>query len=289
MAQALDMAIIDSALENFQIPPRPDLLIELQKEIEKPEPSVVNIANLVNQDLAITNFTLKVVNSPMFGFPKKVTSINHACSFLGLTKLVKLVTSILLRYEFLKDEGNNFETALWGSSALLADACFAIAQYLDLAQPDDAYSVGMFHNAGMALILQQQPEYSELLKEAYEQEHLTLGLYEEENIATSHEVLGFLIAQQWGIDSAISNVIAYHHSHNIIMTTGSYEEKQLFSVLKLAEHMINLPSLLTKTDIDIEWQKHGGQILDYLELEDYQLQDLGEMLYGFGVANIFHD
>lgn len=289
MAQALDMAQVDKSLENFVIPPRPDLLIRLQAEVDKPEPSIINIASIVEQDLAISEFTLKVVNSPLFAANREIKTINHACSILGLTKLTKVITSIILRYTFLnEEEPQSFNTKLWNSAAIIADACFAIGQFIDAESPDDAYTIGMFHNAGMSLIIEQQLNYPDILYNAHMQTEMPIGLYEEEAIDTSHEVLGFLIAQNWGLDHIISNVIAYHHSPSIILNTGSYTEKQLFCILKLAEHMVNLPAMLVNGHDVYEWEKISHQVLDILEIEDYQLHDLGELLFGFGVKTIYH-
>ncbi len=284
----MDLAKIDKLLEGFTIPPRPDMLVKLQEEIESDSPDIKTIAHLINQDIGIAGFTLKVVNSPVMGLSRKVNSIEHACIFLGLHRLIKLVRSVALRFAVSGGNEDAFTHKLWNTSTQVANACSALAKHLDLGMADEAYTVGMFHDAGIALIFDQRPDYPDVLRHAYEQTEESISEYEEREIASSHEVLGFLIAQTWGLDAAMSNVIAYHHSCSIMLASGEATEKQLFALLKLAEHMVGAPGKLCNASFDSDWERFGAQVLDVLDLEDFQLLDVGEVLHGMDVENIYH-
>ncbi|MCH7677428.1 HDOD domain-containing protein, partial [candidate division KSB1 bacterium] len=52
---------------SIQFPSQPQILINIRQEINKPEPEFKTIAQLVNQDLALTAKVIKVVNSSFFG------------------------------------------------------------------------------------------------------------------------------------------------------------------------------------------------------------------------------
>ncbi len=287
MAQPIDMSAVEGALNQFTIPPQPQVLTQLQEELKACEPSINVISNLVEQDIAISRFVLKVINSPLFALKKEIESVGQACRILGLGKVVKLINSMALRCS-LEKNADEFTGLLWSTSSEIANACMALGQYLDIDLADDAYTVGMFHNAGMALIYQQQANYREVMGQAYRQNSTSISEYEEASFESSHELLSFLIAQHWGLSNSVCNVIAYHHSGSIMLNTGAFDEKQLFSVLKLAEHMIGLPTRLGEASFDHEWTSNGPQVLDVLDLEEFQLQDLGDMLYGFGVRNIYN-
>lgn len=289
MPTTLDMAKVESALEGFTIPPRPEMLKQIQAEIAEETPNIKNIAACVNQDVGIAGFTLKVVNSPLFSLPRKISTIEHACMFLGQKRLIKLVNSIVLRFTLSDGNEDIFTQKLWNSATKIGNASIALAQHLELGNDfaDDCYTVGLFHNAGMALMLSQTPKYPEIMREGY----LTgaiIGEYEEQYFDTSHELLGFLIAQSWGLEYHLCNVIAYHHSPNIMLATGEQSEKEMFAILKLAEHMTGSTELLFGVNPDPEWEKNAVQILDVLHLEDFQLLDLGEVLHNAGIDNIYH-
>lgn len=290
MVQAIDMAAVDKALEGFVIPPRPDMLKKIQAQVESDEPDLKLIAQLINQDIGVAGFTLKVVNSSLFSLSRNVTSIEHACMFLGLERVIKLVNSIVLRFTLSKGDEAVFTQQLWNSSSSVANAAMLLAEHLDFEPRiiDDCYTLGLFHNAGTALINQQFDDYPDILARAYRQNDLTITEYEEAQYQTSHEVLGFLIAQSWGLSNELCSVIAYHHHPQVMLATGEATEKELFSVLKLSEHMVGLSSILAKAEQDWEWEKYHHQILDVLHIEEFQLLDLGEMLHEKSVDNIYH-
>ncbi|MBP8228176.1 MAG: HDOD domain-containing protein, partial [Pararheinheimera sp.] len=81
MAKAINMAEVEKALSGFTIPPQPTVLLSIKAEIESDDPNIKRIAELINQDLGIAGFTLKVVNSVYFGLRRKISSVEHACKF----------------------------------------------------------------------------------------------------------------------------------------------------------------------------------------------------------------
>ncbi|NQZ08684.1 MAG: HDOD domain-containing protein, partial [Algicola sp.] len=204
--------------------------------------------------------------------------------------VIRLVHSVMLKFTLSEGKEDAFTQRLWSTSTNVASAAMALAQHLELGEDmaDDLYSIGLFHDAGMALILDQSDDYPDVVKQAYNQSDVTLSEYEVENIRTSHELLGFLLSQTWGLTAQLSNVIAYHHSPLIILATGSSKEKQMLALLKLAEHMTGLPELLTGCTLDVEWDKYGDRLLRVLALESFQLPELGEALDEKGVGNIYH-
>lgn len=290
MVKPIDMQAIRSSLSNFTIPPRPDLLNQLQQEMDKQEQCLKSIATIIGQDVGIAGFTLKVVNSPLFSLPRKITSIEHACMFLGLSRVVRLVNSVVLRFTLSQGKDDAFTQRLWNTSTNVASAAMALAQYLELGDDlaDELYTAGLFHNAGMALILDQNEDYPTILKQAYNQNNCSISEYEEQEICASHELLGFLLAQTWGLTAQLSNVIAYHHSPLIIMATGEVKEKRLLALLKLAEHMTGQPELLAGAPQDNEWNEYGDRVLTLLGLDEFKLPEIGEALDEKGIANIYY-
>lgn len=289
MTTALDMKVVRKKLADFAIPPRPEMLDQLQNEIEAPEPSLKRISAIIQQDVGIAGYTLKVVNSPLYSLPRKITSIEHACMFLGLTRLYQLVNSVVLRFTLSKGLDHPFSDRLWNSSTHVAGAAMGLAKIMCLDDDivDELYTIGLFHNAGIALILKQNPEYPALIKQSYRKSGINIADFETEQLKASHELLGFLLAQTWGLTRELSNIIAYHHSQTVIFATGTEREKQLMAVLKLAEHMVGLPILFGETRKDFEWEKYSERILSILHIDNTLLADFGEQLKAMEVDNIY--
>lgn len=288
MAQAIDMAVIEQALNGFTIPPQPEILQHMQTLLSKGTPSIKRIAALINLDIGIAGFTLKVVNSAFFGLRNKITSIEHACSFLGLNRVVKLVRSVLIRFTLANGREDQFSLRLWTSALHTANAAMILAKHFNFnhATQDDCYSLGLFHNAGMALISQQARNYEQVMRHGLQaqQGHSEI---EEQNFETCHEVLGYLIAKSWGITDELCNVIAYHHSPQLILASDNEHERQLFALLKLAEHLTGESRQLYNINLDPEWEQYRGAILDVLELEPFALPELAELLHRQDVRTIY--
>lgn len=288
MAQAIDMSVIEQALSGFTIPPQPEILQHIQQQLDAPEPNIKRIAALINLDIGIAGFTLKVVNSAFFGLRHKITSVEHACKFLGVNRVLKLVRSVLLRFTLSDGCNDKFSLKLWSSALQTGTAAMTLAKHFNFPQPvlDDCYSLGLFHNAGIALINQQTSDYENIMQQGL----LALQGHsetEEQHFQTCHEVLGYLIAESWGLTPELCNVIAYHHSPQLMLESDNVLEKQLFALLKLAEHLTGQSRQLFNISLDPEWEKHSGAILDVLELDALQLPELAELLHRHNITTIY--
>lgn len=288
MAHAIDMSAIEQALDGFTIPPQPEILQHIQQQLDLPEPSIKRIAALINLDIGIAGFTLKVVNSAFFGLRHKITSVEHACKFLGVNRVLKLVRSVLVRFTLSEGRDDKFSLKLWSSALQTGNIAMTLAKHFNFSQDiqDDCYSLGLFHNAGIALIQQQVSNYEPLLQQGLQQGR-GYSEIEEQYFHTCHEVLGYLVAQSWGLTAELCNVIAYHHSPALMLETDSELEKQLFALLKLAEHFSGESRQLFNITLDPEWELHKGAILEVLDIEPLQLPELAELLHRQHINTIY--
>ena len=289
MVKAIDMSLVEHALQGFTIPPQPQVLRHIQQQLNAAEPDLNRIASLIALDIGIAGFTLKVVNSAYFGLRNKITSVEQACRYLGLNRVVMLVRSVLLRFTLEEGRQDEFSRKLWTNALHTATLAMTLAKQLNFDQQcqDDCYSLGLFRNAGMALIHAQFPDYPKVLTVGLSKE-MTFADIEQRFFNTSHEMLGFMIAQSWGLAAEISNVIAYHHQPELMLHTTDLYEKRLFAILKLAEHLTGEEAALFDVTLEQEWQQYGEALLDILELDELTLHDLGDYLQQQGVPNRYH-
>jgi len=74
-----------SALElsdSITLPSRPEVLVLIGAEMERPTPNLGKIVAMLNLDAALFGAILQVVNSPYFGLKTTVTSMKHAVILL---------------------------------------------------------------------------------------------------------------------------------------------------------------------------------------------------------------
>ncbi|MCW8879892.1 MAG: hypothetical protein OQK51_22760, partial [Kangiellaceae bacterium] len=85
------------------------------------------------------------------------------------------------------------------------------------------------------------------------------------------------ISRVWNLPKVISLAVKNHHSIARVLDDQSIENpslKTLLCVLKMAEHMVNLPEKLAQSDIDFEWQNISSQVLEFIGLSEYDYEDL---------------
>jgi HD-like signal output (HDOD) protein len=88
--------------------------------IEEPNVSLQKISEFVLSDPTLTARILKMVDSPVYGFPGRISSISHALVILGLNAVKGLLIGVSV-FEFMKKN----MVGLWEHS--LATAIYARA------------------------------------------------------------------------------------------------------------------------------------------------------------------
>ena len=82
----LDPKALRTRVENISnIPTIPSVLKQLSTIIENPKISLNEISHFVSKDPALTTKILQMVNSALYGFPGRISSVNHAVMLLAST------------------------------------------------------------------------------------------------------------------------------------------------------------------------------------------------------------
>ncbi len=122
----------EELLKGIIIPPRPAVLVGVLEEQARPDPDLTKIGDLIASDVALAASTLKVVNSPFFGLRRKVGSVHHAVSLLGVSNIVHIVTGLMLHTAF-RDEKNPFMNEYWTKTNRIALVSALVARtYTDV-------------------------------------------------------------------------------------------------------------------------------------------------------------
>jgi len=66
MEKALSEEAAAKLLSSINIPPRPSVIVELNKEKSKEDPDLRRIVQIISKDIALTASLLKTANSPWF-------------------------------------------------------------------------------------------------------------------------------------------------------------------------------------------------------------------------------
>lgn len=278
MPTELDEEQIKKVLQGISIPPQPQIMVDLQMEQMSPDCDINCIAKLISRDVGLSGSILKTVNSPFFGLSNKISSIQQACNLLGINSVVNIVNALSIRGE-LSDENIVALNKFWDSAMDIAMACTLIAKQIGNHSPDEAYSLGLFHNCGIPLLMLRFDDYGDTLSEGYRQQQQRIVDIENQHCNSNHAVIGYYVGKSWNLPSHICEAIAEHHSVDAIFADNDYansEKKNLLAILKMAEHICGNYRSLGNQSEDFEWQRIEENVLIYTGLSSYDFQAMRE-------------
>ena len=282
MSQELSPELIQQALQGISIPPQPQIMVDLQFEQYMPDPDLEAIARLISQDPGLSGALLKLVNSPHFGLSNKIGSIQRAVDLLGSRSIINLINAQSIKGE-MSDETIVTLNRFWDTAQDVAETCLTLAKRTGLEAVDEAYTLGLFHDCGVPLMLKRFPDYMRVLEDAYASAGPDTRVVDTENqvFNTNHSVVGYYTAKSWRLPEHITAAIANHHNALAVFSDCSSRNaqlKNLLAVLKMAEHICASYRVLGSQDVDHEWNAVAPLVLDYIGLSEYDFESLKQTL-----------
>jgi HD-like signal output (HDOD) protein len=263
----------DSPISGIYIPPQPGLI----EQINTCGADLEMIGEIISVDPGVSAAVIKVVNSPAFGLANRISSIPQAVVMLGVDRVVSILKTLLLRESMASLETRLDMNVFWEVSLSVATVASTICRQLNLAVADEAYTLGLFHNCGVPILASKYENYQQVIEFSYGREDGRITSEEFANFGVHHAAAGYRVARVWNLPTVICLAVKNHHSVDRLLDDQSVENptlKTLLCVLKMAEDMVNLPEKLAQCDVDFEWQKVGGKVLEFTGLSEYDYEDL---------------
>jgi HD-like signal output (HDOD) protein len=161
--EIIDITRQRARIENIVgLPTVPGSLKRIAQILEKPNVTLEEIGRFVSADPALTARVLKMVNSAIYGFPGRISSVSHAVMLLGLNVIKGLLLGISVF-----DIMQKLMAGLWDHSLGCAVVARAIAEKKGIKDPEDVAVAALIHDIGkVILIMEFQEAYEEAIKDA---------------------------------------------------------------------------------------------------------------------------
>lgn len=207
----LDSSTIRASVERIDtLPTIPNILKRLLKLIDNPKVSMHEISSFISRDPVITTKVLKIVNSPIYGFPGRISSVNQAVILLGLNVVKGLLLGVSV-FELMKKA----MVGLWEHSLACAAASRLIAKKKGLKEPEEASISGLLHDIGKVILILQFPsEYEKAMKDA-EELGVVIMETEKELFNINHANVGEWVTKRWSFPLNLVETIGYHHKPHL--------------------------------------------------------------------------
>jgi putative nucleotidyltransferase with HDIG domain len=194
------------------LPSLPAVVMELLNSLDGDEIDTVTVAKKVAYDQALTAKTLRLANAASSGRQVKVTTVQHAITFLGFQTVRNLITTAAVTGCFPNGRCVGFDDKAFWRHAIATAACAKIvARHLGFNQ-DYAFTAGLLHDIGRLVLVTLFPDnYAEVLR--YRKEHDCHLLHAEgEVLGFTHVIAGTALAEYWHFSETMQMGIAGHHA-----------------------------------------------------------------------------
>lgn len=176
------------------LPSVPPVFLELTRVIDSPHCGSAEIAAVVGRDPALAAKVLQLINSPFFGLQGRITAIDAAVTYLGVTTLRSLVLSSAAFSLFTPPPALGLDLANLATRAVAIGT--AASERAAPDQRDDAFAAGLLCDLGMVLLATRAPEL-------YGCNETALGF--------THGEAGAYLLGLWGLPSTLVDAVAFHH------------------------------------------------------------------------------
>lgn len=254
-----------------QLPTLPGVALKLLQSVQKANPNLTEIGNILSSDAALSAKVLRLVNSSFFGLRSSITNVDHAIRMLGLSTVKNLALSFSLTTGFNKTKAKAINyNRFWKDSLFGAIAAKMLAEKLERSFSEDAFFLGLLQNIGSLTLACCLPEqYSVTLCEAEKNGGNYLQA-ESQVLGFNHMEIGEYLAKSWGLPEIFFIPIGSHHCPQKL-ADSSPDLRMRTNILHLASLYIDLfnsPEMGTVLGTIEHWNQEYGyhEALDPAEL-----------------------
>jgi HD-like signal output (HDOD) protein len=191
------------------LPSPKGVALEIMRLTRRDDVTVLQIAQALRADPALSGRLLKTANSASNGARRPVASINDAVTVLGLASVRQLALGFSLISDYSSGGCARFDyQGFWSRSLLVALAAQGVARQTRMAAPDEMFACGLLADVGRLAFATLYPEgYGKLLDEADAQTDEDICALELERFGLNHVEMSAMMLHDWGLPELFVDAI----------------------------------------------------------------------------------
>lgn len=184
--------------------------IKLLSLLTKPEPDILEVADVLRSDPGFSAEILAVANSAAFVHSNRVNTVHKAIMVLGTDRTRMLVTRSALQGMVRGIEQDTTIHNCWIHSRAAAAVAVWLAPHYQI-HPDRAYTAALIHDIGrLGLLSAHGSRYADLLERASGTSE-TLMDAEQLLFSVNHCEAGEWLTRTWGLPREFQETASRHH------------------------------------------------------------------------------
>lgn len=192
-----------------EIKPLPAIAMRVLSMSEGDQFSAQHLAELIRVDQALSVRLLRLANSPVYGMPRRVTTLRDAVVILGFRELRALaLASCVVDASVVSDREFDYPK-FWVNSFAVANLSAVLAEAFD-CERDAAFMAGIIHNVGRLAWAQFRPSWMQLAVGLARRANLTLHEAQTELFGFCDADTGGEIARLWQFPEPLCEAVSGH-------------------------------------------------------------------------------
>jgi len=255
------------------LPTLPKVVEKLMTMVESPDVSPKDVGKLISSDQVLGARVLRLVNSPFYGFPGRISSISHAIILLGFNVIKGVVLSASVF-----DLMERSMVGLWEHSLGSAIVSGAISRKLGLAEPEEISTAALLHDIGKVLVRVSLSADYDRIVDVVKTRQISFREAELEVLEVDHAQIGQWLSREWSLPEKLSIPIAGHHDPD-----GAVKFKDRVAVVHIADALVRACGIGYGGDPWVgqisrkAWDTIGMDSLDLSALMKQLMEDLEEV------------
>jgi HD-like signal output (HDOD) protein len=193
----------------------PEIYLRVKDVVDNPDSTMDDLAEVLKLDPAISARLLRIVNSPLYGFPKQIDTVTRAVNLLGTQAINDLVTATTIGRTFSGMPIQLMDVSMfWRKSVLCALLAGKIAKSCGLEESERFFIAGLLRDIGHLVLYQTIPRraQSALVEAGYLE--TSLAEVEQSSIGCDFAEVGAELIRSWGMPVQIEQAIRCQLSPN---------------------------------------------------------------------------
>jgi len=191
--------------ELARLPAQPIAAVQVLRLVADPDASAAQLGALIDTDPSLSARVLRLANAPHYGLAGTVSSASRAVVLLGFAT-VKGVAAAAAN-GLVAEHANFGPPDYWAHSIAAAAAAAVVARHVGMT-PADAFTAGLLHDLGTALMYRADASLYEQVSAAG---GAGLAEAELEAFGMTHAQAGAAALQAWKLPARLVHAVEDHH------------------------------------------------------------------------------
>ncbi len=191
----------------------PDIYFRIKEVLEDESASADQIAKVVSTDMSLSAKLIKLVNSPLYGFPQAIDSVSRAVTLVGAKELSTLALGISAINYFHDIPAELVDMkSFWRHSITCGIFAKLLAGTQSGLTPERFFTGGLLHDVGRLIMFKKLPYASTEAMLFARENSIPLVEAERSILEFCHTDISEPLLASWKFPEGLSNMINYHHN-----------------------------------------------------------------------------